>query len=75
MSKDQIKEVLDRVLTWAPERQEDVVEVLRGMELQDRSICGLNDEQTAEVRRRLAENDPKVLTLTEFNERVRQYGA
>jgi hypothetical protein len=75
MSKDQIKAVLDRVLTWAPERQEDAAEVLRGMERQDRSTCGLDDEQTAEVRRRLAEKDPKVLTLTEFNERLRQYGA
>lgn len=75
MGRDQITAVLDRVLTWAPERQEDVVEVLKGMERQDRNACSLDDEQADGVRRRLAEDDPKTLTLGEFNERLRQHGA
>ena len=75
MTKDQVKEVLERVLTWPPERQADVVHVVELMEQQDTSDLRLSDEQAAEVRRRLAELDPKSLTLAEFNERLRQrYG-
>jgi hypothetical protein len=32
MTKDQVKEILDRVLTWPPERQADVVHVVEMME-------------------------------------------
>jgi len=35
----------------------------------------LTDVQAAEIRRRLAERNPKTLTLAEFNERLRRrYG-
>jgi NADPH-dependent 2,4-dienoyl-CoA reductase/sulfur reductase-like enzyme len=50
-------------------------EVVTLMEAQDKSAPQLSDEQAAEVRRRLAEQDPKTLTLAEFNERLRRrYG-
>jgi hypothetical protein len=55
MTKDQVKEVLDRVLTWPPERQEDAVRVLIEMEEQDASPYRLTDEQVAEVERRRAD--------------------
>jgi hypothetical protein len=75
MTKDQVKEILDRVLTWPAERQADVVEVVALMEAQDKSTIRLSDDQAAEVRRRLAERDPTTLTLAEFNERLRRrYG-
>jgi hypothetical protein len=75
MTKEQVKKVLERVLTWPPERQADVVHVVELMERQDTSDLRLSDEQAAEVRRRLAEKNPKSLTLAEFNERLRQrYG-
>ena len=75
MTKDQVKEVLDRVLTWPPERQADVVHVVKMMEEQDHSTLRLTEEQAAEVRRRLAEPNPETVTLEEFNERLRQrYG-
>jgi len=75
MTKDQVKEILDRVLTWPPTRQEDVAHVVELMEEQDKSDVCLTDEQAAEVRRRLAEVNPKTLTLAEFNERLRRrYG-
>jgi hypothetical protein len=75
MTKNQVKEVLDRVLTWPPERQADVVHMVELMERQDQSALRLTDEQAAEVRRRLAEKDPKTVTLAEFNERLRnRYG-
>jgi hypothetical protein len=75
MTKAQVKAILDRVLTWPVERQADVAHVVELMEAQDNSGLRLTDEQAAEVRRRLAEKDPKTLTLAEFNERLRQrYG-
>ena len=74
MAKD-TKTVLDRVLTWPPERQEDAVRMLTAMEEQDHSTLRLSDEQAAEVRRRLNEKNPKVLTHAEFNKRIRdRYG-
>jgi hypothetical protein len=66
MTREQVKELLDRVLTWPPERQADLAEVARIMEAQDKSGLQLNEEQAAEVRRRLAEANPKTLTLAEL---------
>ena len=75
MTKDQVKLILDRVLTWPPERQADVAHVVELMEEQHNSRLRLTDEQAAEVRRRLAEKNPKTVTLAEFNERLRRrYG-
>jgi hypothetical protein len=37
MTRDQVKEILDRVLSWPPERQERTVRVLTEMEAQDES--------------------------------------
>jgi hypothetical protein len=75
MTRDQVKEILDRVLTWPAERQADVAHVVEIMEEQDRSDLRLSEEQAAEVRRRLAEKNPKTITLAEFNERLRRrYG-
>jgi hypothetical protein len=69
MTKDQIKAVLDRVLTWPPERQADVAHVVTLMEEQDNSPLRLSDEQVAEVERRLADPNPKFLTLEEVRGR------
>ncbi len=69
MTKEQVKEILDRVLTWPSERQQNAVRVLTEMEQQDSSSLRLTDEQAAEVRRRLADPNPKFLTLDEVRER------
>ena len=75
MTKEQVKAFLDRVLTWPPERQADVVRVVEVMEQQDKSELRLSDAQAAEVRRRLADPSEKTITLAEFNERLRRrYG-
>jgi hypothetical protein len=70
MSKEEVKAVLDRVLTWPDERQEDAAKVLMLMEASDQSVYRLTDDQVAEVERRLADPNPRRLTLDEFKERL-----
>ena len=74
MTRDQVKAILDRVLTWPPDRQQDAAEILMGIEAQDRSEYQLSDEQLAELRRRRAEKDPKTISLAEFDQRLRRFG-
>jgi len=69
MTKDQVKEILDRVLTWPPERQADIAHTVELMEAQDRSDLQLNDEQLAEVRRRRRKRSPNYISLTEARRR------
>ena len=71
MTKDQVKEVLDRVLTWPPERQEDAVEILTFMETQSISGLRLTDEQLAEVRRRRANPSSHKIPFEEVFRRLR----
>jgi hypothetical protein len=71
MKKGEIKAVLDRVLTWPPERQEEAARVLIEMEAQD-SDLQLSDEQVAEVANRLADPNPRFLTLDEVRTRFAQ---
>jgi hypothetical protein len=76
MTKDEVKEILDRVLTWPADRQADVAHIVELIEEQDHSALRLSDEQAAQVRSRLAEKNPKTVTLAEFSERLRRrYGA
>ena len=49
MTKDQVKEILDRVLTWPPKRQEDAARFLREMAAQDASPYRITDQQVGEV--------------------------
>jgi hypothetical protein len=70
MSKEQVKAILDRVLTWPSDRQEDAAKILMLMEASDESSYRLTDEQVAEVGRRLADPNPRRLTLDEFKERL-----
>ena len=71
MTKEQVKAVLDRLLTWPPERQEDAVEILKAVEEQDASDLRLSDEQLAELRRRRAKGDPNRIPFDEVFERFR----
>jgi hypothetical protein len=75
MTKEQMKKVFDRVLTWPPERQADLAHIAELMEEQDSSPLRLSEEQAAEVRRRMADPNPETMTLAEFNERLKlRYG-
>jgi hypothetical protein len=69
MTRQQVKEILDRVLTWPPQRQEDAVRVLSEMEKQDASSYRLTEEQLKEIERRLADPNPKFLSLEEVRAR------
>ena len=66
MTRDQVKEILDRVLTWPAERQADVAHVVEIMQDQDKSELRLTEEQVDEVRRRLTEQNPETVTLVQF---------
>jgi hypothetical protein len=71
MTREQVKAVLDRVLTWPPERQEDAVEMLKAVEEQDASDLRLSDEQLAELRQRRAKGDPNRIPFDEVFKRFR----
>src|SRR5882757_4953705 len=62
-TKEQVKAILDRVLEWPNERQEDAAKVLMLMESQNESAYRLTDEQVAEVRRRRADPNARRLTF------------
>ena len=75
MTRDQVKDILDRVLTWPPERQADVAHVVEIMEQQDKTELRLTEEQADEVRRRQVERDPETVTLAQFKAHLRRrYG-
>jgi len=65
-----VKEILDRVLTWSSDRQEDAAKLLVLMETQDQASYGLTQEQAEEVERRRLDVNARRLTLDEFNERL-----
>ncbi len=70
MTKEQVKAILDRVLTWPSERQEDAAKVLLLMESRDDSSYWLTDEQVAEVRRRRDDPNRKLLSYAEAMDRI-----
>jgi hypothetical protein len=75
MTRDQVKEILDRVLTWPPERQADLAHVVEEMEEYDNSDLRLSDEQAEQVRRRLAEPNRKTIPAETVFKRFRSSGA
>ncbi len=74
MIEEQLDTVLERVRSWPRERQREAAAMLRLIEEQDSSPLQLTDEQLAEVRRRRADNDAKLLTLEEFDARLSRFG-
>jgi len=73
MTRAQVKEILERVLTWPADRQDDAVRVLREMEEQDSSPLRLSAEQVAEVRQRLAEPSPHRIPAEDVFRRFRKF--
>jgi len=58
MSNEQIKDVLDRVLTWPPARQQDAAELLLWLEAKEAELYHPSDDEWAAkiLRRRAACN-------------------
>jgi hypothetical protein len=73
MSDNQTRAVLDRVLTWPAAQQAEAVELLTRLEARNAAAPQLSEEQLAEVRRRRAEADPEILTLAQFDKRLRRF--
>jgi len=56
MTKDQIKEILERVLTWPAERQQDAMHILLTLEERDKPYV-LSEDELADIECGLAEAD------------------
>jgi hypothetical protein len=56
MTREQMKEILDRVLTWPTDDQEKVAQFVREVE-QLRAGDGLTDEEWEIIERRVARRD------------------
>jgi predicted transcriptional regulator len=50
MTKEQIKEVLDRVLTWPPERQQDAADMLLWLEAKEGEFYHPSDDEWAAIQ-------------------------
>jgi len=55
MSKEQIKEVLDRVLTWSPARQQDAAEMLLWLEAKDGELYHPSDDEWSSIQEGLGQ--------------------
>lgn len=75
MTTKALKDAIERAENWPEERQEDAARILRDMDSQERTSYQLTAEQAAEVESRLAESDPKFLTLAEVRARLTAHGA
>jgi hypothetical protein len=71
MTSDQLKEIIDRVLTWPAERQADVARVIELMEQQDESDLRLSEAQADEVRRRIANPPADTIPAGKLFKRLR----
>jgi len=71
MTRERVKEIVDRVLSWPPAREADVAHMVELIEEQDNSELRLSDEQAAEVRRRLANPNRRTIPADEVFERFR----
>lgn len=49
MTSDQIKAVLDRVLSWPPERQQDAADMLVRLEAQEGELYHPSDDEWAAI--------------------------
>jgi hypothetical protein len=55
MTKDQVKEVLDRVLTWPRERQEDAAQMLPALEAREGELYHPSDDEWVAIEEGFAE--------------------
>ena len=61
--KKNLREVMQRIEFWPEERQENAAKMLLAIEAQIRGQVSLTEEQAAEVKRRVDDPAPRVLSL------------
>jgi predicted transcriptional regulator len=55
MTQDQVKEILERVLAWPQERQQDAAELLLALEAREGEFYHPDDEEWAAIEEGLAQ--------------------
>ena len=55
MTRDQVKEVIERVLTWPRERQEDAVQMLLALEAREGELYHPDDGEWAAIEEGFAQ--------------------
>jgi len=55
MTREQVKEIVDRVLSWPEEDQEELAEIAREIEERRAGIYRLTDEERGAIERGLAD--------------------
>lgn len=55
MTDDQVKEILDRVLTWPRERREDAAQMLLALEAREGEYYHPDDDEWAAIQEGLAQ--------------------
>jgi hypothetical protein len=55
MTRDQVKEVIERVLTWPRERQEDAVQMLLALEAREGELYHPDDDEWAAIEEGFAQ--------------------
>jgi hypothetical protein len=55
MTRDQVKEVIERVLTWPRERQEDAAQMLLALEAREGELYHPGDEEWAAIEEGVAQ--------------------
>jgi hypothetical protein len=70
MTREQVKEVIERVLTWPRERQEDAAQMLLALEAREGELYHPDDDEwaaieegVAQARRREAVSAEEIATL------------
>jgi hypothetical protein len=70
MTKEQVKAILDRVLTWPDERQEAAVEVLLELEAENSGVYEPTDEEWAAIQEGLEQAERgELFTLEQIEAR------
>ncbi|NOJ38252.1 hypothetical protein [Bradyrhizobium australiense] len=55
MTEDQVKEVIERVLTWPRERQEDAAQMLLALEAREGELYRPDDDEWAAIQEGVAQ--------------------
>jgi hypothetical protein len=55
MTKEQVKEVLDRVLTWPQERQEDAAQMPLALEAREREFYHPDEDERVSIQQGFAQ--------------------